>query len=292
MVRAVKVVGVDDEVFASMPDLAAAGDEPSHARIERWLATVITGQGLAEGDKLPAEGELSGALGVSRMTLRQALGALEARGLVVRRRGRSGGTFVSRPRIECDLTGLPGFTEQMRRANVRPGARVVEARLVPATPAVTEALELERGQKVYRVVRVRSANREPLALEETYLAARDFPGLLNHRLTGSLYSLMRREYALSPHTAREWLEPVICDDGQAELLGTTPGTALMLVTRTAYTESGRPIEHAYDRYRADRTRIALQTGIASGNADRGSARPANRRSEVRSELKAELPERD
>ena len=48
------------------------------------------------------------------MTLRQALGALEARGLVQRKRGRSGGTFVTRPRIECDLTGLPGFTEQMR----------------------------------------------------------------------------------------------------------------------------------------------------------------------------------
>lgn len=251
-----------DEVFAAMPDLTTSSDEPSHARIERWLAGVLGGAAVAEGDKLPAEAELASALGVSRMTLRQALGELEARGLVQRRRGRAGGTFVSRPRIEVDLTGLPGFTEQMRRANVRPGARVVSARLVSSTPGVAKALDLAPGQRAYQVVRVRSANREPLALEETYLAARDFPGLLKHRLTGSLYKLMDQVYDLAPHTAREWLEPTVCDEMHARLLSTPAGTALMQVTRTAYTESGRAVEHAHDLYRADRTRITLRTGIA------------------------------
>src|SRR5690606_29383470 len=89
-----------------------------------------------------------------------------------------------------------------------------------------------------------------------------FPGLLERRLTGSLYSLMRRAYRQSPHTAQEWLEPVIATEDQADLLGIDIGAPLMLVTRTAYTPAGLPIEHAYDRYRADRTRIALRTGIA------------------------------
>lgn len=260
-----KVLEVDDDIFASRPDLSAPSDDPSHLRIEHWLAQVIGRSGVSAGDKLPAEGDLAARLGVSRMTLRQALGALEARGLVQRKRGRAGGTFVSVPRIECDLTGLPGFTEQMRRAHVRAGARVVRARLVAPTPDVARALDLGKGQRVYEVLRVRSANREPLALEETYLAARDVPGLLGHQLSGSLYTLMRREYGLVPYTAREWLEPVVADDQIACLLGIHAGAALMLVTRTAYTDSGRPIEHAYDRYRADRTRIALETGIHQGN---------------------------
>ncbi|HET7388805.1 MAG TPA: GntR family transcriptional regulator [Nocardioidaceae bacterium] len=258
-----RALDVQDEPFASMPDLCGEGDEPSHARITRWLAGLIGHASLVPGDRLPTEGDLAAALGVSRMTLRQALGALESRGLVVRKRGRSGGTFVSRPRIECDLTGLPGFTEQMRRANVRAGARVVAADLVRADPVVAAALDLDRGGAVYQVVRVRSANREPLAIEETYLAERDFPGLTEHRLGGSLYALMRRAYDLVPVSAQEWLEPVVADERQADLLETEPGSALMLVTRTAYTESGRPIEHAYDRYRADRTRIGLQTGIGT-----------------------------
>jgi GntR family transcriptional regulator len=250
-----------------VPDLADDSDVPSHARIEQWLAGVIGDGVLGVGDRLPPEEELSSALGVSRMTLRQSLGALELRGLVERRRGRTGGTFVTRPRIECDLTGLSGFTEQMRRAHVRASARVVRSGIVKAAPAVADALHLTRGRPVYQVVRVRLANREPLALEETYLSVADFPGLLEHRLTGSLHSLMRRRYDLAPHTAREWLEPVLTDEEQAHLLGTEPGSALMLVTRTAYTEAGKPIEHAYDRYRADRTRIAMRTAISQSRRE-------------------------
>jgi GntR family transcriptional regulator len=249
------------EAFGDLPDLSGPADEPTHARIEHWLTSVIAGGAMAAGERLPPEGELAAGLGVSRMTLRQALGALESRGLVERRRGRSGGTFVTRPRIECDLTGLPGFTEQMRRAQVKAGARVVRAETVPAPEEVARALDLRRGGPVHLVVRVRLADREPLALEETYLPADDFPGLLERRLTGSIYSLMRRSYDLAPYDAHEWLEPVVASDEEAQLLDTAPGTALMLVTRTAFTETGKAVEHAYDRYRADRTRIALRTGI-------------------------------
>ena len=266
-----------------LPDLVAPGEQPSHTRIEHWLASAIGRGDLAAGDRLPPEGEFAATLGVSRMTLRQALGALEARGLVERKRGRSGGTFVTRPRIECDLTGLPGFTEQMRRAQVTPGARVIRAERVEAPDEVARALELPRDRGVYLILRVRLADREPLALEETYLAADDFPGLLDRRLTGSIYALMRRSYDLAPHTAREWLEPVIASEEEAALLETTPGSALMLVTRTAYTASGKPVEHAYDRYRADRTRIALQTGITQAGG---------RRATVEAELRADRAPQD
>ncbi len=108
-----------------VPDLTDASSGPAHARIERWLTDVIGRGDLVPGDRLPPEGDLAALLGVSRMTLRQALGRLEAIGTVVRKPGRSGGTFVDEPKILCDLTGLAGFTEQMRRANVRAGARVV-----------------------------------------------------------------------------------------------------------------------------------------------------------------------
>ncbi len=48
---------------------------------------------LRPGDQLPAERDLAGQFGVSRPTLRQALGELEATGLLVARQG--GGTFVA-----------------------------------------------------------------------------------------------------------------------------------------------------------------------------------------------------
>ncbi len=257
-----RVLSIDADVFGSVPDAAGPGDAPAHSRIERWLAEAMSDGRLGTGDRLPPESDLATAFGVSRMTLRQALGALARSGHVHRQRGRAGGTFVARPRIECDLTGLPGFTEQMRRARVRAGASIVRCRIIEPPPGVARALCLSGVDEVYEVVRVRSADREPLALEETYLSAARFPGLLDHRLTGSLYSLMKRHYETVPHTAQEWLEPVVADAEQARLLGAEEGAALMLVTRTAYDQEGEPVEHAYDRYRADRTRIALRTSIA------------------------------
>lgn len=268
-----RVLAVDHRALGDKPSLAEAADEPSHARIERWLTARIAAGRLQPDDKLPPEEDLAAALGVSRMTLRQALGSLEAKGLLERRRGRAGGNVIREQRIECDLTGLPGFTEQMRRANVRAGARVVGVKRIPATDAVAAALELGRDRDVFEIVRVRSARREPLALEETYLPAHLFEGLSERRLTGSIYAIMRKDYDLAPHNAQEWLEPVVATDEQAKLLQVENGAALMLVTRTSYTAAGVAVEHAFDRYRTDRTRIGLRTSISTSTSAELIAEP-------------------
>jgi GntR family transcriptional repressor for pyruvate dehydrogenase complex len=52
---------------------------------------------LNDGEQLPPEAEFAGQLGVSAMTLREALAILRQQGLVETRRGRAGGTFVRRP---------------------------------------------------------------------------------------------------------------------------------------------------------------------------------------------------
>ena len=258
-----RVLSVDHRALGDKPRLARTSDEPSHARIEHWLRGRIAAGQLLPDDKLPPEEELAAALGVSRMTLRQALGSLETTGVIERRRGRAGGTFIREQQIEVDLTGLPGFTEQMGRSNIRAGARVVSVRRLRPDRAVASALELTSGKEVFEIIRVRSADREPLALEETYLPCHLFTGLDRRRLTGSIYAIMRKDYDLAPHNAQEWLEPALATDEHAALLDIEPGAALMLVTRTSYTAAGVAVEHARDRYRADRTRISLRTSIST-----------------------------
>ena len=257
-----RVLAVDDEALGDKPDLDATADEPSHARISSWLLARVAAGKLRPDDKLPPEEGLAAALGVSRMTLRQALGSLEQQGWIERLRGRSGGNFIREPRIEVDLTGLPGFTEQMRRAHVRAGARVVSAVTRPATRTEAHALGLPRSGTVHEVVRVRSADRVPLALEQACFPAALFPDLLDQRLTGSLYRLLGRRYDHAPHTANEVLEPVISSPEQARLLRIDAGSPLMLIERTAFTASGVAVEHAHDVFRSDRTRITLRTGLS------------------------------
>ena len=62
--------------------------------VERMLTVIKLGL-VAPGDRFPPERELAGQLGVSRLTLREAIRALQLAGYVESRRGRFGGTFVT-----------------------------------------------------------------------------------------------------------------------------------------------------------------------------------------------------
>lgn len=252
-------------LLARAPALVRRPGTPVHAQIEQWLIEEIAGGDLAAGDRLPGERDLAKALRVSRMTLRQALDGLARRGVLVRLPGRAGGAFVAEPKIDCDLTGLAGFTEQMRRAHRTAGARIVEARTVAAEKDVAAGLELAEGDEVHEVARVRSADGTALALERSWFPAVHVPDLLDRPLTCSLYELLAAEYGLAPHTAVEYLEPVTAGEADADALEVPVGAALMQVERVARTVVGVPVEFARDRYRADRVRLMIRTGVGVGD---------------------------
>src|ERR1700722_7869162 len=230
-----------------------------HGQIEDWLAGQIAGGRLAPGDRLPAEQELAAWFEVSRMTLRHALAELARRGLVTRTVGRGGGTFIAEPKLDQDFTTLAGFSEQLRRHGMTPGARVLAATEHPAGPATAAALQITEYDPVYAVRRVRLADGRPLVLEHSHFPAAAFPDMLRCRLDGSLYELLEIRYGQRPHRARERLEPVTASVREAEALEVEEGAPLMLVERTAYARTGEPLEFARDLFRGDRTRVVLWT---------------------------------
>lgn len=250
-----------DQKIARPPGLRRGKGVPAHVQIEQWLMGAIESGELPPGDRLPPERDFAADLGVSRMTLRQALDMLERRGLLAKAIGRRGGTFVVQPKVDCDLTTLIGFSEQLRRRGMTAGARVVSAVEEGAGPAVAKALGLAENDPVYLIVRVRLANEQPLALERSHFPAQRFPGLLGQAMGGSLYALLEDRYGQRPRRALESLESVRARAAEARLLEVPPGTALMLIERTAFAADGIPVEFARDLYRGDRTRIVVWSGI-------------------------------
>src|SRR6266550_5459952 len=109
------------------PEILRGAGATVYGQIEDWLAEAIGAGRLAPGDRMPSEQDLAEWFGVSRMTLRQALAKLARRGLVTRTVGRRGGTFVAERKLEQDRTTLAGFSEQLRRHGIQPGARVLFA---------------------------------------------------------------------------------------------------------------------------------------------------------------------
>src|SRR3982751_1968733 len=116
---------------------------PAWAQIEDALAARISGGELRVGDRLPAERDLADQLRVSRGTIRQALDALAARGLV--ERGVGGGTFVAGGKGEGRLHDVAGFSEQMARAGLQASARVLRSGVAVAPEQAAAALGLDEG---------------------------------------------------------------------------------------------------------------------------------------------------
>lgn len=189
------------------------------------------------------------------MTVRQALFALADRGLVERGVGR--GTFVAQLRVEHDLSRVAGFSEQMARHNLEPSAVLLAASVATATTLAAHELGIDPGAPTYRIQRVRFGSGLPLTLEDSWIPVEPFPGLLDHDLGGSLYALMRDEYALGPVRAVERLQPVSARPHEAESLHVESGAPLMLVERTALAADGTPVEFAHDRHRGDRARFVI-----------------------------------
>jgi DNA-binding FadR family transcriptional regulator len=79
--------------------------------VERLLTVIKLGV-VGPGQRFPAERELAAQLGISRLTLREAIRELQQAGYVQSRRGRSGGTFVTYTPPAPDAGGLRRMARQ------------------------------------------------------------------------------------------------------------------------------------------------------------------------------------
>src|SRR5215212_11344239 len=161
------MASIKRKVFGGRWTIADRAMKPAWVQIEEQLADRIEAGHLAPGERLPAERDLAVALSVSRMTVRQALASLAARGLVERGVGR--GTFVREAsKIVHDLTRVAGFTEDVERQGLEAGARILAAGQQHAPPHVAQALGLEAGASVVRLERVRLGDEQAMTLEDTW----------------------------------------------------------------------------------------------------------------------------
>jgi GntR family transcriptional regulator len=223
--------------------------------VEQRVKELIAGGQLGEDGRLPTERDLAEQFGVSRTTVRQVLDRLEHEGSVYRRRGRTGGTFVNRPRVDIDFGYLAGIPAYLRAQGFRPGAHVVSARMVPADDTTASALRIPAGTLVYEVVRIRLADEVRISLENARIPVSVAPDLLAQPLDDSIYDLLINRYGVTCVKAVERMVAVLADAEQSRLLGIKIGDPLMAIERVAFDLDDQPVEYSTDLFRGDRTRV-------------------------------------
>ncbi len=235
--------------------------QPLYVQIAESIAKRIRSGELLIGDRLPSERELSQELSVSRMTLRQALATLREQGLIDRQQGR--GNFVTGPRIEQPVDVLIGFSDNMTRKGIKPGARLLALESKLADRSIARQLQVGLGEPVFVVHRLRLADEVPSALEYSYFPAHLCPNLSQHDLEKrSVYAILAAEYGIRLESALQSLQPTVARPHEAKLLGISTGAPLMLVERTTYDDRQRIVEYAKDLYRGDCFRFVSQSKLA------------------------------
>ena len=212
------------------------------------------GQGrLAAGSRLPSEPELAAVFGVSRATLREALRALEGQGLVRRRWG--SGTYVTeRTRVANSLEENFGVSDAIRAAGMQAGTEQGRTWTGPASASEAERLELDPGQDVLVVERVRTADGRPVVFSRDILPGKiigDRADAADQMLRQSVYEVLERDLGIVISHGVASFRPVRADRTVARLLGTRAGELLLYLWQVDYAEGGAAVLSSHEYHLAD-----------------------------------------
>ena len=223
---------------------------PLYVQLMEELETSIRNGVYKPGDKIMTEAEMAKEYGVSLITVRKAVGSLMEKGLVVRKQGK--GTFVTKPKYSRNMKKLQSFTEMCEQMGVKPGAQVLENRLIMADKKVADRLGIEPGSNVVYISRLRLADGEPVQVEKSYFPLK-YAFLLEEDLNnGSMFECLKEKAGAKVASSEKMIELCRATAEEAALMDVKKGDYLLFVKSTAYDENGEPMYAGIQLINGDR----------------------------------------
>ena len=229
-----------------------SGTTPLYHRVFAALRARITAGEYPVGSQMPTEGALMEAFGAGRQTIRTAMDLLEREGLVQRFAGR--GTFVQNrggSQSRWTLDSIEDLIESSRARHYE----ILRAAMVPArsAPNLLTLFGVTASERLFFVKALRSSEQGPYAYSRIHL-----PRALGEKLprgllhTRPLLLLAEDHAGAVAMEARQITSSAPAQAEAARLLDVPLGTSLLVMERTYFDESGRPITHSLVQARPDR----------------------------------------
>lgn len=211
-------------------------------RIKRDLLDRIIDGRIKPGERLPSEPELAAMLGVSRNSLREAIGLLENEDYLRRRKGV--GTFVtgSDPIIKGGIERLKGIADFIEEKGYVPGSILERFGSGPCDAAMADRLLLEAGETATVIETIKTASGKPVAscmdvipdrLLKRPMAAADF--------RASIFDNLHANHGIDISFAECDLIPAVSDKILSEKLELEPGSPILLLEQVHYDGQGRRV---------------------------------------------------
>lgn len=225
-------------------------EEPMYIRIHNSIKHDIERRVYHVGDRIPAERQLAKKFGVSRMTLRQAIKTLEDEGILERCLG--SGTYVASQKVQEKMSGVMSFTEITRANGQDPSSKLLSYQVSQPSSSEKERLQMEKGEQVLRMERIRYADDVPICSEVVTIPFHLVKDFSKDDISAHLYRTLEKKGGYEIGQVTEYISAAVASENDARLLNCKKGEAL--ITRRQVTElaDGTPFEYTRASYVAER----------------------------------------
>ena len=136
---------------------------------------------------------------------------------------------------------VTSISETLRRKGYEVAPKSIYIDRIPATAHIARDLGIEQEAEVVRVQRIELADGKPIAIMKNYLKPEMVPGIEQHiGEIRSLYRFLEERYRIFIDSAHDRISARTADFTEAEMLGVTPGTALLYMKRVCCSD-GTPV---------------------------------------------------
>lgn len=210
-----------------------------------------------EDGRIPPEASLAEDLGVSRTTIRDALGKLEHEGAIYRKQG--AGTFVNEPglQIKSRLEEIWSYEQVLEDHGYKPVVKVLTDEVLPVNEDTAAALHLEDGADVLVIEKLLMENSTPVVLTRNRIPATLLEVTDRKRKNLPIYEYLE-EYCdtrLSYYVSE--IVPVSFDADLAKKLGVKKGTVGLSFIEVGFDQNNEAVVHATSYFRDDLLRFRL-----------------------------------
>jgi len=210
--------------------------------LSKEIEHLLESEGYKDKQKLPSERELAEHFNVQRLTVRAALQILVQKGILATKE--RCGYYRAPKRIQFTLNHTNSFKMEIERMGFTSYVKLLEFEKIKLTESLAQKTMLAEGTEMFRIMRLRYGNKEPIALERSYIVcdlAKDLSEEDVHNK--SLYDTLKKKYRISIVNSSHKVSVVYANGLEAELLKISPSRPLIKYQGLVYEKRGRLLEY-------------------------------------------------
>lgn len=230
--------------------------KPRYIQLSEILRNLILNDEYQYGEIFPPERELERIYLMDRKTIRKALNILVDEGLLTRVKGK--GTFVNNPDINFSMKNVAGFRNLLEQQGVETTTKVISISSGQAGYRLAKIMKIGRSDVVWKMIRRRFTEEEPLTLEVTYVKENAIPDFNEVDFeVYSLYDVLVKSGHI-PTYIDERIEAVEVAGTEAKYLGVEDGETVFLILDLTRDQNGEAVEYTKTYTKSSRIKLSTQ----------------------------------